>query len=319
MGEIKIGEYILDTLQIYFPWDDDLYSALLSKGFGKMTKKLPLIYTDNTEVTTGEKERRRKYVIEPYLFGRTCLELGWRETYNPTQPIIPAEKPLLRVLLIDGKRPKLKLVIVPTANGEEQYHLEYSPMSAFGKMYSNWVGMYLSLENFTKVLCNVKKHVVLKLPITLPEVKTEPKMQQREEMHYVELPIIQYKFCLAGFRYAVDFLQNNGVRKSDIPCLFYDAQDVTARKRMEPYVKLGVVYTRRDMGFEERRLQFVIKIAQDKVVESVRGKRCKPKGILIYEEQHENYLLLDAENFVIGSKALIRWCKTLYGQSIAVF
>jgi hypothetical protein len=316
MGEIKMGEYVLDTLQIYFPWDDDLYSALLSKGFGKITKKLPLIYTDNTEVTTGEKERRRKHVIEPYLFGRTCPELGWGETDNPTQPIIPAEKPLLRVLLINGERPKLKLVIVPTVNGKEQYHLEYSPMSAFGKMYSNWVGMYFGSENFTKVLREVKKHAILKPPVTLPEVKTEPKMQQREEMHYVKLPIIQYKFCLAGFRYAVDFLQNNGVRKSNIPCLFYDARDATARERMEPYVKLGVVHTRRDTGFEERRLQVVIKIAQDKVVESARGKRCKPKGILIYEEQHENYLLLDVESFVVGSEALIRCYKTLYGQSI---
>jgi hypothetical protein len=308
MGEIKIGEYVLDTLQIYFPWDDDLYSALLSKGFGRISKKLPLIYTDNTEVTTGEKERRRKYVIEPYLFGRTYSELGWRETDNPTQPIIPAEKPLLRALYIDGK---LKLVIVPTVNGKEQYHLEYSPMSAFGKMYSNWVGIYLSLENFTDVLCKVKKHVILKAPATLPEVKTEPIMQQREEMHYVKLPIIQYKFCLAGFSYAVDFLQNNGVWKSDIPCLFYDAQDATARKRMEPYVKLGIVHTRRDIGFEERRPQVAIKIAQDKVVESARGKRCKPKGILIYEGQHENYLLLDAESFVIGGEVLIRYYKTL--------
>jgi len=48
-----LGRYVLDTLQIFFPWDDDLYTYFKEHGLGSSglgSKKLPLIYTDNCEV-----------------------------------------------------------------------------------------------------------------------------------------------------------------------------------------------------------------------------------------------------------------------------
>jgi hypothetical protein len=297
---IKIGEYILDTLQIYFPWDDDLYTELKSKGFGEgKSKKLPLIYTDNTEATIGEKEKRRKYVIEPSLFGRTYSELGWKETDKPSEPIIPAEKPLLRVTLVSlSNRPCVKFTILPTVNDKEQYHLEYSAMAAFGKMYSNWVTLYLKPDSFKDIFLKVKNSLKIKTVEKDAEIKTESQMAQREEMKYVELPILQYKFCLAAFRYAVDFFEHNGVKKEDIPCLMYDCSFPKINEKMSPYVKLGVVHTKETTGFEERKPQAVMKIAQDLITKSKRGKMAKAKGIIIYESEHENYLLLDAREFV---------------------
>lgn len=321
-AEINIGDYTLDTLQIYFPWDDDLYTELKSKGFGKgKSKKLPLIYTDNTEATTGEKERRRKYVIEPSLFGKTYSELGWKETDKPTEPIIPAEKPVLRVTLVNlPDNPHVKFTVLPTVNGKEQYHLEYSAMAAFGKMYSNWVTFYLKPESFKDIFSKIKSSLKLKtVQIEDVEIKTESRLAQREEMRYVELPITRYKFCLAAFRYAVDFFERNGVKKQDIPCLFYDSAYPEINKRMSPYVKLGIVHTKEITGFEERKLQTVMKVAQDLITESKRGKRAKAKGIIIYEDEHENYLLIDAKKFVNFGEKIFSMVGSKHRDSLLFF
>ena len=70
--KLHLGDYILDTLQIYFSWDDDLYTELKEHGFGTGDfKVLPLVYSDNTEATIGKKDKRRKFVIRPELFGKT--------------------------------------------------------------------------------------------------------------------------------------------------------------------------------------------------------------------------------------------------------
>jgi hypothetical protein len=312
-NEIEIGKYVLDTLQIYFPWDDDLYTELKSRGFCKgKSKKLPLIYTDNTEVTTAEKERRRKYVIEPELFGKTYSELGWKETDKPSEPIISAEKPLLLVTLFDvDENPQVKFTVIPTVNGKEQYHLEYSAMAAFGKMYSNWVTLYIRPKSFKEILSKIKRILKVKTPQKIDmEMKIEARLAQREEMDYVELPVTQYKFCLAGFKYAVDFFEHNGVKKSDIPCLFYDSTYPEIKKRMIPYVKLGIVHTKEITGFEERKPQTVMKVAQDKITESRRGKRAKTKGTILYEDTHENYLFVDAKKFVIFGERMLSYFET---------
>jgi hypothetical protein len=96
----EIGRYTLDTLQIFFSWDDDLYTYFKERGLGSAgleSKKLPLVYTDNCESTAGLKERKRKYVIDPRFFGMTPEALGWKRTQHTTEFVIPAEKPEMRI------------------------------------------------------------------------------------------------------------------------------------------------------------------------------------------------------------------------------
>lgn len=43
-SQILVGSYILDTLQTYFAWDDDLYTYFKERGLGQsgmLSKKLP--------------------------------------------------------------------------------------------------------------------------------------------------------------------------------------------------------------------------------------------------------------------------------------
>src|SRR3990172_9433865 len=97
---MKASTFVLDSLWIFFPWDDDLYTYMKDKGFGTggfEFKALPLVYSDNNESTLGKKEHRRRFVIRPELFGKTYKELGWKETKIKTEPIIPSEKSLVEI------------------------------------------------------------------------------------------------------------------------------------------------------------------------------------------------------------------------------
>jgi hypothetical protein len=305
--QINLGDFTLDTLQIYFPWDDDLYTELKAHGFGSGNfKVLPLIYSDNTEATIGQKDKRRKFVIRPELFGRTYKDLGWTETERRSEPIIPAEKPLANFSIINlDTEPKIKVTIIPTVNNKEHYHLEFSSRSAFGKMYSNWATFYLMPKDILAILDTARQILGTPPLSSWVSITTEKQQAQREQMLYVELPVIYYQFCLKAFGYAVEFFEHNGVDSKNVPSLVYDSTDKGSQEVMSPYIKLGIVHTTEDTGFEVRNPQFVMKIAQDKITLSRRGKRAKVKGKLVYGGDSENYYVVDAHKFIQLSERVI--------------
>lgn len=307
--QADLGNLVLDTLQIYFSWDDDLYTELKSHGFGKGAfKVLPLVYSDNTEATIGQRSKRRRFVIRPELFGRTYHGLGWTETEKKNEPIILAEKPLANFSIIDlDGEPRMKVTVKSYVDNKEQYHLEYSAMSAFGKMYSNWVTFYFMPKGFLSILNTAKQ--ILGIKTQLPSdisILTEKQQNQREEMLYVKLPVIYYQFCLKAFKYAVEFFEHNGVDSRNLPCLVYDSSDQDIHDLMSPFIKVGTVHTTEDTGFEIRKPQVVMKIAQDKITVSRRGKRARVKGKLVYCKENDNYFLVGAQQFIQSSERLIR-------------
>jgi len=304
----KIGTYILDTLQIYFPWDDDLYTYFKEHGLGsENTKKkaLPLIYTDNCISTQGVDKIGRNYVLAPKYFGKELDEVGWEiDKKDSSKTIIPAEKARVEVTLLDEEKvePKLKFRIVPTFKGKEEYHIEYSVMSAFGKMYSNWVAIYFTLKDFEDLISRLSDSIETKT--TTPfEIKIEKKQAQRERMYYVEVPVASYCFCIGEFQYASDYLRFNGVT-GDIPSLIFDSNDPSHLQKMSPFIKLGIVETATEKGFWKRNPQVVLKIAQPKVTKSKRGVHAKAKGIIDSSAKCENSFLVNAKTFLERSLKL---------------
>ena len=302
---VLIGEYVLDTLQIYFPWDDDLYTYMKDGGLGSSgpkKKALPLIYTDNCESTEGKKETRRKYVLSPTYFGKTHSDLGWTDTGNKGEPIIPAEKIRVRITLENSKT-DLKFKILPK---DKQYHLEYSVMSSFGKMYSNWVALYFSIKNdnfiemYNKMMTKLKYKENMSLDI---KILKESKSDKREEFDYIALPLNYYEFSLEEFNYARDYVRLNGF-KGNIPKLFFDSSNNKCKSVMKPIIKLGIVHTKSDDGFREREPQIAIKISQYFDTKSKRGKKAKVKG-LISAEKGENYFLVKADLFMKSANKII--------------
>jgi hypothetical protein len=302
-----IGEYVLDTLQIYFPWDDNLYGYIKNHGFGtSKVKALPLIYTDNCESTIGISKSRRKYVINPDKYGKSYKNMGWEKTDHKSEPIIPAEKIKVYISLLDNKE-FIKFKILPEKN---HYHIEYSVTSAFGKMYSNWVALYLPIDSFLNIYKKLINIISYKQSDSIDlEFEEEKKQNQREEFKYISLPIRSYEFYMGEFNLIRDYLKKNGF-KGVIPTLYYDSENVQCKKKMEPRIKYGILQTKNENGFKtQREPQLALKIAQEKITTLERGKRGKVKG-LIRKKIGENNLIIKSKVFLKASNKLINLLET---------
>lgn len=303
---VSIGSYTLDSLQIFFAWDDDLYTHLKERGFGQggfQRKTLPIIYSDNCESTTGVTSRKRKYVIHPKYFGKTCKELGWTETERETEPIISSEKPKMTISLIDNEF--LEFRVNPHVDGEEQYHIEYSTMSAFGRLYTNWSIPILRISDFEEILSRLQRSLLLpRIEFVDVQVYMEEKQAQRERMYFVEVPLTSYKFSIGEFIYARDFLALNGVHGA-LPSLVFK-NEPSYLEKMQPVLKVGYIRTTEEQGFEVRRPQCAMKLAQPKITMSLRGKRSKTKGMIVMEEPYENYFVVPARIFAQRAQAILK-------------
>lgn len=304
-SQIRVGSYILDTLQIYFAWDDDLYTHFKERGLGQsgmLSKKLPLIYTDNCESTTGVHERKRKNVIAPEYFGESHEKLGWTPQKQKTQPIIPSEKPVVNVMLTNNKE-DLEFRICPRVDGKEQYHLEYSSMSAFGGGYVNWSIIVLTMKDFHDLLLRLKTFLP-ETPSGFIEVPihVEKRQAQRERLVFVEVPIKSYKFSMGEFLYMRKYFELNGVT-GKLPALIFK-DEPSYRQVMDPVLKLGIVHTTEEQGFEARKPQCAMKTAQPKATITKRGVKAKVKGKIVISEKDENYFVVPAKKFLMLAQAL---------------
>jgi hypothetical protein len=292
-----LGRYVLDTLQIFFPWDDDLYTYFKEHGLGSGglgSKKLPLIYTDNCESTGGIPERKRNNVIHPRYFGSTYEQLRWKDTGRETQPIIPAEKPEMEVAVDESLDPPLvHLNIVPRANGIDQYHLEYSSMSEFGRVYKNWATFYLPLDSAKDLSRKLSTHLDGKI---LLEFLEETKQAQREKFQYLSIGVRKYGFSYSGFDYARRYFELNGV-EGPLPNLVYDYADPVSRELLDPLLKIGVIETKTSEGFEKRRAQVALKLSQPKFSMTKRGVRGRAKGRIIESPDSSNFVIAEAADF----------------------
>jgi hypothetical protein len=292
-----LGRYVLDTLQIFFPWDDDLYTYFKEHGLGSSglgSKKLPLIYTDNCESTGGIPERRRNNVIAPRFFGSTYEELGWKDTGLETKPIIPAERPELEVVLGESlDAPLVQLNLVPSTRGIEQYHLEYYSMSEFGRIYKNWATFYLPFDSAKDLFSKLSTYFDEKIQLEFSE---ETKQAQREKFRYVSIGVRMYVFSYSGFDYAKRYFERNGVH-DPLPSLVYDSTDSLSRQIMEPLLKVGIIETKTSEGFEKRKAQVAMKLSQPKFTVTRRGVKERAKGRIIGNLGNANYVIVDAKDF----------------------
>jgi hypothetical protein len=293
----EMGRYTLDTLQIFFSWDDDLYTYFKGRGLGSAglgSRKLPLVYTDNCESTAGLKERKRKYVIDPKFFGLTPEELGWKRTERETELVIPAEKPEVGITTTRfSDTDLLSLSIITRVGGVEQYHLEYSSMSEFGRIYKNWATFYLPLEQARDLADRLASFSDVAMD---PQFLEESKQAQREKFIYLSVGVRKYNFSYSGLDYAKRFFETNGVTGS-LPSLAYDDSDAVSRELMDPLLKIGIIQTKSAEGFEERKAQVAIKLSQPKMTTTKRGVRGRAKGRILENGESANFVVVGATDF----------------------
>ena len=230
-------------------------------------------------------------MIAPRFFGSTYEELGWTDTGHETKPIIPAEKPEFEVVLNESPSvPLVRLNIVPSVSGVEQYHLEYSSMSEFGRIYKNWATFYLPFDSAKELSNKLSAYFDDKIQAEFSE---ETKQAQREKFRYLSVGVHKYVFSYSGFNYARRYFEANGVHGL-LPSLVYDSTDPVSRELMDPLLKIGIIETKTSEGFEKRRAQVAMKLSQPKFTVTKRGVRGRVKGRIIEKSDTANYVTVDA-------------------------
>jgi hypothetical protein len=185
------------------------------------------------------------------------------------------------------------LNIVPRTNGVEQYHLEYSSMSTFGRIYKNWPTFYLPFDSATDLSRKLNAYVDEKLQLEFSE---ETKQAQREKFLYLSIGVRKYGFSYSGFDYATRYFELNGVQ-GPLPSLAYDSADPVSRQLMDPLLKIGVIETKTSEGFEKRKAQVALKLSQPKFSVTKRGVRGRAKGRILESPDCSNFVVTEAADF----------------------
>jgi len=95
------------------------------------------------------------------------------------------------------------------------------------------------------------------------------------------------------------YFELNGVT-GKLPSLVFK-DDPSYRQVMDPVLKLGILHTMGEQGFEGRKLQRVMKIAQPKMTMSKRGKKAKIEGKIILSKTDENYFNVPTKKFAMSA------------------
>src|SRR5947208_4732640 len=189
--------------------------------------------------------------------------------------------------------PLVQLNIVPSINGVEQYHLEYSSMSEFGRTYKNWATFYLPFDSAKELSDNLGSYSDEKIQAEFSE---ETKQAQREKFRYLSVGVHKYVFSYSGFNYARRYFEANGVHGL-LPSLVYDSTDPVSRELMDPLLKIGIIETKTSEGFEKRRAQVAMKLSQPKFSVTKRGVRGRSKGRILESPDNSNFVVIEATDF----------------------
>lgn len=297
----KIGQYTLDSLQIFFPWDEDLYTHMQENGFGRtgFSQKIPIIYSDDCLSTSGNLKTSRNHLMTPSEFGMSCKKMGWteiKERGKKDKILIPPEKSKLSILKDNDS---LVFNIIPNSRRylvkqKEEYHIEYR-WGSLGYRNLNWAIVYFCRNEYNKLLNDLSNHYEFMDDPSLI-INKEKQIKSREEMKYIGIPINYYEFSLGGFKYAENHIKKNGYTPKQIPSLIYNKNNQGHTSLISPIAKLGAVKTTPEQGMQQRPIQFTIKIAQTRVKPSERDKLAKKKGI-IENANNKNTFVLDGNTF----------------------
>lgn len=139
-------------------------------------------------------------------------------------------------------------------------------------------------------------------------IHVERMQAQRERRVFVEVPIRSYKFSMGEFLYMRKYFELNGVT-GKLPSLVFK-DEPSYLEIMDPVLKVGFVHTTEDQGFELRKPQCAMKVAQPKITTTQRGKRGKAKGKIVVPGTDENYFVVPAKKFLVSAESLVQKATT---------
>lgn len=331
MTPVKIGEYELESLQLYFNASLELQAELLSKDFGvPLDTPLPIIYANykGYRPGMGPPGPPKAAVIHPTRYNRTLEQLGWLEERDHFN--IPPEVGGTVVIELNQETKEIKFLF-HFSNEKPNYHLEKASYRGNSPtVWKNWTMWYISYQDFEDLLIKLERVISVQLEPEDISLRFCRERQQRiEETFYVcdstkrGLPVLDFGLCLGCFDFTLDYLKAeiDRYRKGTLDnvhlCIIRDQQ-------VPMFIKLGLA------KIPEKSVQFMFKLASDprvfKQISGMQGRRIEGKARgalqLCDHKTRDNFISMNASMFLeaaVLSRALYQRTLPLQNRGIRTY
>ena len=289
---MKLGEYPVETLQIYFPASLELQEELINHGFvvPKPTP-IPIIYINFKGWISKKPPVTIERLIEPSRYGVNLEEMKWREATVKGRRAyeIPPEESYIDFELIENRKLKIKLHSI-------KYHLERISIRVIPpRKWTNWAMVYISLKDAEDL-----KEKLLKAGIrpSIPAKFIKEKQQGgKEKTAYSPVKVYDFKLCLGCFNYAFGYLKLEA-RKQELNIHTADLKLSLRKGEERSFLKAGV------SKMEGKNPQFMMKLASSnkKVIRGILKPiiEGKPRGFLELcdHTKKEQFFIVDVKEFL---------------------
>ena len=208
-----MGQYPLESLQIYFNASLEIQRELLSKGYRvPLETPVPIIYGDmgayiQPNLGAGPL---KVAILDPTRYGRTYSLMHW--TQNGRHVRIPPEHGDLVIELGAAGDATLRFKFSDSTPG---YHLEKASYrsSANPNLWNNWAMFYTSIDSLARIVTDLAKHLGPLGESTLYWTHEKlPKGGGQEDTYYASLDsectgvsLNGYTLCLGCWDHTLDY------------------------------------------------------------------------------------------------------------------
>lgn len=325
----RIGEYVLDSIQLYFNASLEIQEELINHGFRvPLETPLPIVYGNVSGYLDGRTSRLavRAAILDPTKYGKTISQMGWKEIGRR----IEIKREYAKLLLETSSRGGEELIIISPKFEENtpSYHLEKASYRGVSQTYwKNWAGYYLSLDELKRMAEDIQSRFGNRLPSQKVYWTHEklPKGGGHEDTYFVSfdpnkrgIEPHSYSICMGCWDNVTKYLETEAERYSKIGL---PRPDLDVKLRLE---KDKDVPIRMKIGLakmDEKRSQFMIKFSTVptaiKRIQGIdeEGKRIpiegKPRGRLV-SCNHKRYfheVLFEAGSFIVAIRSAYNFMK----------
>nr|MDO8099958.1 hypothetical protein [Candidatus Njordarchaeota archaeon] len=314
----RIGEYMLDSIQLYFNASLEIQEELINHGFRvPLETPLPIVYGDVSGYLDGRTSRiaLKAAILDPIRYGKSISEMGWKELGRK----IEIKREYAKLLLDTSSRGGEELIIVSPKFEENTagYHLEKASYRGVSQTYwKNWAGYYLSLDELKRMAEDLQSRFG-RIPSSQQVYWTHeslPKGGGHEDTYFVSFDANKrgiephsYSICMGCWDNVIQYLESEAERypkiglpkpNPDVKLRIEKDEDIPIR------MKIGVA------KMDEKRPQFMIKFSTvptaSRTIQGIdeEGKpitiKGKPRGKLV-PCNHKRYfheVSFSVQNFV---------------------
>ncbi|MDH5782583.1 MAG: hypothetical protein OEZ35_02810 [Candidatus Bathyarchaeota archaeon] len=330
MSSEIVGQYPLESLQIYFNGSLEIQEEMIRKGFHvPLITPLPIIYGDMAGYEDDRTSRTalKPAILHPRKYGKSLEEMGWTDVGRKI--IVPNEraKLLLKLEKIDSKfllhfTPKFE----PVSPG---YHLEKASYRGINPTrWKNWAAFYTNIADLIKIIDDLTAKIGFPRKLCSKRVYLKHEKLRKggghEDTYFVSfdrdchgIEPYSYSLCMGCWDYVMDYLEQE-IKEHERLRLEKPSIGVKLRLEKDPDVpvrlKIGV------SKMTEKRPQFMVKFSTiptaSKTITGIdkEGKPLtiegKPRGKCVWCDHKEriNELVMDAFEFLRAACAARRFC-----------